>query len=87
MSFLAIAARAGVEVVRYDDQAEGVLPPGQPMSITEITLRPCIQVAPGTSEQRVRELAEQAHRECFIANSLRTTVTVVPEVSYHDPVE
>lgn len=86
LSFLAVAARAGVDVVRYDDQAEGVLLPGQRTSITEITLRPRIQVAPGTSEQRVCELVEQAHEECFIANSLRSAVTVIPGVSYPDSV-
>jgi organic hydroperoxide reductase OsmC/OhrA len=39
LSFLAVAARAGVDVVAYDDEAEGVLPDrGQPVSITRITL-------------------------------------------------
>jgi organic hydroperoxide reductase OsmC/OhrA len=37
-------------------------------------------VAPGTSEQRVKHLVEVAHRQCYVANSLRTEVRVEPTV-------
>ena len=41
-----------------------------------ISLRPVIRVAPGTSEDRVRHLVDVAHRQCFIANSLRTEIDI-----------
>jgi organic hydroperoxide reductase OsmC/OhrA len=31
-------------------------------------------------ESRVRRLVDLAHRECYIANSLRTDVTVTPTI-------
>ena len=79
LSFLAVAARARVVVLSYLDDAEAEMPdhPGA-MSIERIVLRPHIIVAPGTSEQRLRHLVEVAHRECYIANSLRTEIAVLP---------
>lgn len=88
LSFLAVAARARVEVVGYDDHGFGVMDESNPPTrITAISLRPVIRVASGTTEDRVKRLVEVAHRECFIANSLRTevdieaTVVIEPTVS------
>jgi organic hydroperoxide reductase OsmC/OhrA len=79
LSFLAVAARAHVEVLEYRDSGEGVMKENHsPMRITSISLRPTIRVAAGTDERRVRRLVEIAHSECYVANSLRTEVTVEP---------
>ena len=81
LSFLAVAARARVEVLRYADDGEGTMPEHDaPSRLTSIVLHPTIWVAPGTDEQRVRHLVEVAHRECYVANSLRTEVRVEPTV-------
>lgn len=81
LSFLAVAARARVDVVDYQDDADGEMPGHErPMRISRITLRPRITVRGATDEARVRHLVEVAHRECFIANSLTTEVVVEPEV-------
>ncbi len=53
---------------------------GAPTQLTSIVLRPTIRVAVGTDEERVRHLVQVAHRECYIANSLRTEVRVEPTV-------
>jgi organic hydroperoxide reductase OsmC/OhrA len=77
LSFLAIAARSGVEVVSYTDAAEGVMPENDlPVRITRILLRPTIVVAGDVPEQRVRRIVEKAHEECYIANSLRTEIEI-----------
>jgi organic hydroperoxide reductase OsmC/OhrA len=80
LSFLAVAARARIDVVAYEDDAEALMPPEpRPLRITRITLRPRITLrgdAPG--EDRLRRLADLAHRECFIANSLTTEIAVEP---------
>jgi len=59
-------------------------PPAK-MSLTRITLRPQITVAQApelqVSEKRILHLCEVAHRECYIANSLRTEVLVIPTVT------
>jgi organic hydroperoxide reductase OsmC/OhrA len=82
LSFLAVAARARIDVIEYRDDAEGEMPEDDPpMRITRITLRPQIVVWEDVNEARVRHLVEVAHRECFVANSLRTEVVVEPEIS------
>jgi len=79
LSFLAVAARARIDVISYVDDAEGEMPDhGGAMSIERIVLRPHIVVASTTSEARLRHLVEVAHRECYIANSLRAEILVEP---------
>jgi organic hydroperoxide reductase OsmC/OhrA len=81
LSFLAVAARARVDVVAYEDRAEGLMPEGEgPIRIEEIRLRPRITVRAPASEPRVRALVEVAHRECYISNSLSSRVIVEPQV-------
>jgi organic hydroperoxide reductase OsmC/OhrA len=79
LSFLAVAARARVDVVAYEDEAEGVMPEHErPMRITRILLRPRVTIRGETPESRLRHLTQTAHRECFIANSLSCEVAVEP---------
>ena len=81
LSFLAVAARARVEVRGYDDNGEGMMPEDEPpVRLTVITLHPRIRVAPGTNEARVLHLVEVAHRECFVANFLNTDIRIEPTV-------
>jgi organic hydroperoxide reductase OsmC/OhrA len=83
LAFLAVCARARVDVTAYDDDAVGVMPEDDPpVRITEIVLRPRIVVSPGPDEDRVRHLVEVAHRECYVANSLRTDVRVEPDITF-----
>ncbi len=83
LAFLAVAARARLDVRGYLDQGEAEMPEDDPpMRITRITLRPKIEVAAGPSEDRVRRLVDQAHRECFIANSARTEIRVEPTIVF-----
>ncbi len=77
LSFLAVAARARIDVLGYTDEASAVMPEDDPPTrITSIVLRPRIRVRAGPSEDRVRHLVEVAHRECFIANSLRSSIAI-----------
>ena len=82
LSFLAVAARARIDVIEYRDDAEGEMPEDDPpMRITRVTLRPRITIRGAADDDRVRHLVEVAHRECFIANSLTTEVFVEPAIS------
>lgn len=83
LSFLAVAARARIDVVAYRDAAEATMPEDDPpMRITQIVLHPAITVSAsegsGPSDDRLRHLCEVAHRECFVANSLNTEIVVEP---------
>ena len=81
LTFLAICARKGIVIDRYEDDATGWLerPSGAPMQVTRVTLRPHITFA-GTPPDpaTMASLHEQAHHGCFIANSVKTIVTVEP---------
>ena len=70
-------------MLAYEDDAEGVMPEDdRPVRITRITLRPRIDVAAGPTHERVAHLVEVAHRECFVANSLRTEIVVEPLIRF-----
>ena len=81
LSFLAVAARGGVDVVGYEDDAMGEMPDDLvPQRITRIVLRPVVVVAHGTQGATVERMLHLAHDECYIANSLTTQVLVEPTV-------
>jgi len=83
LSFLAICARARIDIVDYSDEATGVMPSDdKPMRITAIELRPRIVVAGEVAEERIRRYVSLAHEQCYVANSLRTEVTVEPEIRF-----
>jgi organic hydroperoxide reductase OsmC/OhrA len=85
LSFLAIAARARVQVVEYDDHAEAEMPEDdKPMRLTKLTMRPRIVVGPGVTEERILKLTEMAHNQCYISNSLSTEIVVEPTVEIRE---
>jgi organic hydroperoxide reductase OsmC/OhrA len=79
LSFLHAARLGGYAVASYDDRAEGVMEeiaPGR-RAVTRVVLRPEIAwagAAPDAAE--LDRLHHAAHEACFIANSVRTEVTV-----------
>lgn len=86
LSFLAVAARARIDVRRYEDEGEGTMPEDDPpVRLTSIVLRPTIWVAAGPTEERIVHLVEVAHRECYVANSLRTDIRIEPTIIIEPP--
>jgi organic hydroperoxide reductase OsmC/OhrA len=81
LAFLAAAAQEGIDVTGYQDYALGSMPErGDGMRIDHIELSPTIQVAPGTDHARVLELINDAHKQCYVANSLNARITILPTV-------
>ena len=81
LTFLALAAKARLEVTAYDDRAEAILDTVEKVtSITEIHLSPRIRVARGTDAAKVVELFHKAHKYCFVANSIKCKVVMNPRV-------
>ena len=79
LSFLAVAARARLDVVDYRDEAVGEMREGErPMWVTRIVLRPHITLGSPAPRAKVEGLVEVAHRECFIAQSLRSEIVLEP---------
>lgn len=80
LSYLALCARAGIEVVGYQDDARGVMAiKDRRMRFVEVTLTPRVVIAAGDLEQ-ARALHAQAHEHCFIANSVNFPVRHEPVV-------
>jgi organic hydroperoxide reductase OsmC/OhrA len=79
LSFLHLARMAGFAVRSYDDDAEGTtaeIAPGR-LAMTKVKLRPKIEWAGAApSKEALDRLHHQAHEICFIANSVKTQVTV-----------
>ena len=81
LSFLGVAAREGVDVLAYEDEADSRLDTTVlPVRLATIHLAVTVKVAAGTDHVRVLELAEQAHRGCYVANSLAVPVEVTTTV-------
>jgi organic hydroperoxide reductase OsmC/OhrA len=79
LTYLFLAARNGIAVLGYCDDAEGRLGlvDGK-MRMAQVTLRPRITLEEGTNEIRARELVAKAHESCFIGNSVSTPVEIEP---------
>jgi organic hydroperoxide reductase OsmC/OhrA len=83
--FLSIAAQRGFVVDHYEDQAVGTMARDDAgrLAMTRVVLRPDVAFsgAPVPTADDVRAMHEQAHHECYISNSVRTDVVVLPGMS------
>jgi organic hydroperoxide reductase OsmC/OhrA len=79
LTFLWAAYRKGIEVSSYEDEAVGILTKNEQgrLWISAVTLRPRIVFA-GTPPPAdvVEQLHHAAHEGCYIANSVKTSITV-----------
>lgn len=80
--FLSIAAKRGLVVESYMDDARGLLGKDErgKRSMTLVTLQPQVRFADEKRPQAhdVSSMHDEAHEECFIANSVRTEVRCEP---------
>jgi organic hydroperoxide reductase OsmC/OhrA len=76
--FLSLAAKAGVVVDAYEDHATGVMTKNAngKLWVSAVTLTP--RVVSDATEAVLASLHHRAHEECFIANSVKTVITVAP---------
>ena len=82
LTYLSLAARKGVRIVGYTDDAQGWLgSDGARMRMSKVTLRPRITIEPGGDKAHALELVDKAHQYCFIGNSVCTPVQVEPTVT------
>ena len=80
LTFLALAARNRLVVESYEDEAVGYLEKKEAgrFWIARVILKPRVKFSSdGTpSPEKIHELHEKAHQECFIANSVSTQVEI-----------
>jgi organic hydroperoxide reductase OsmC/OhrA len=83
LTFLAIAAKRRLSLDSYSDDAVGWMEKNEAgrLAITRVTLRPKIVWSAGVavSSDILEKLHHDAHLGCFIANSVKTEVTVEPQ--------
>jgi organic hydroperoxide reductase OsmC/OhrA len=81
LTFLAVAAKKKLVVASYTDQPVGHLEKNAEgrIAVTRIELHPVVAFGADTtvSAEELRRLHDSAHRNCFIANSIKAEVTVV----------
>ena len=83
--FLFHAARRGFVVESYRDTASGTMDKdgAGKMAVTLVTLRPTVCFGGGQrpSSKELLALHEQAHAQCYLANSVKTEVRCEPVVA------
>jgi len=85
LTFLYVAAKAGLVVDSYEDEAVGTMSKNErgKLFVSKIALRPRIVFGgdkqPSASE--IDALHHAAHEECYIANSILSEVVVEPPAS------
>ena len=88
-AFLAIAERTQLGFASFNCDAVGKLEKtgsgALDYQITEITLKPTMVFLSDADRQRGTEILEQAKRDCFITNSIKTLVKIEPNLdSIHE---
>jgi len=81
LTFLSLAARDGFVVEEYVAEAVGIMERNadKRIAITRVVLRPVITWGGDAPDQeKLDRLHENAHKYCFIANSVTTEIEVAP---------
>jgi organic hydroperoxide reductase OsmC/OhrA len=78
--YLHLCAETGVIVTEYVDRASGVIVEGPDGAgcFTSVTLHPEIVLLRLLDLEKARVLHHEAHQKCFIANSIKTPITIEP---------
>ena len=83
MTFLALARRQGLGVIKYSSQATGVLELVEgKYGFSKITIESHISVEHIEDIRKTKDLLNEAHRTCLIANSIRSEVAMEPIVQW-----
>ncbi len=82
LSYLHLCADAGIVVLAYADDAEGLMQEedGGAGQFQSVLLRPRVTVAAGSDLAKARALHDAAHALCFIARSVNFPVRHEPEI-------
>jgi organic hydroperoxide reductase OsmC/OhrA len=84
LTFLAIAENSKLALLSYRSTASGKLErvQGDGYQITAVTIKPTVVIGSAQDLARVSRILEKAKQNCFITNSIRSSVKLDPQV-YH----
>jgi len=85
LTFLAIAEFSKIALVSFSASAKGKLEKiaGGAYQITEIVVKPRVVIASANDLPRIPRILEKAKENCFISNSIKSKITIEPEVFHH----
>jgi organic hydroperoxide reductase OsmC/OhrA len=80
--YLHLCAEAGIRVISYIDRADGTMVEHADGSgyFEQVVLKPSVTVAEEKMVFLAKELHEEAHKKCFIANSVNFRVHHQPDI-------
>lgn len=89
LTYLSLCSRHGVIVTSYEDRARGRMRevPGSGGHFTEVVLNPLVTVPDASMLDKATTLHHEAHKTCFVANSVKFPVRHVPSVRVQPPAE
>lgn len=81
LTLLAICSRKNIIVESYEDNAEGFLDKNEngTLFLKKVVLRPKIKFKDEVDENTIKELHHLSHKECFLANTVKSEMTIKPE--------
>lgn len=81
--YLSLCAAAGIAVLSYRDEAEGIMVEDSNGAgrFVSAMLRPRVVIKTGGDIATAARLHHDAHKHCFIANSVNFSVTCEPAIS------
>ena len=79
-TFLAFAERKGLRLAAYDSTVDALLDyQDGKYRFTEITVHPQVALKSPDDVERARQIMKSAHDNCFVSNSITSSVSVLPE--------
>jgi peroxiredoxin-like protein len=84
-TFVAMAEYSSLELVSFSSSAVGKLEKAERGYVmTEITLRPKLVIKHEYDTERAQRLLEKAEKNCFVSNSIKGSVRLVPEIQFEE---
>lgn len=82
LTLLAIAEFSKIAIVSFSSSAKGKLEKvaGSSYQVTEIVVKPRVVTASVTDLARMPRIFEKAKENCFVSNSIKSTIKIEPEV-------
>lgn len=79
--YLHLCAVNHIHVLSYKDSAKGIMVEDKNGGrFTEVTLQPEVIIKEGNDQKLALQLHEEAHKQCFIANSVNFLVKLLPTI-------
>jgi organic hydroperoxide reductase OsmC/OhrA len=80
LTFITLAQARGVTLAGYESDADGLLENADGTYwITEVTLRPRVTLKSDAELDAARKAMDDVEAHCFIANSIKAKITLIPE--------